>query len=103
VLQFWIQGRPPGPKGFYVRVMLPDRYRPIAAYKMTRIIMSSASRVSAVLSNFLLPGGTKLRTTITTSKITHVIKIDFNIARNNIIVPFRTYDLSKVFSCPRFS
>jgi hypothetical protein len=100
VFEFWIQGGPPVPKSFYVRVMLPNRYGPITTSKMIRIIMNSAGGITAMCINLLLPRAAKLRATITASKITHMIKINFNITRNNIFVASGIYYNIKVFGSP---
>jgi hypothetical protein len=103
VSEFWIQSRPPGPKSFYVRVMILNRYRPIATSKMIRVIMSSAGGVTAMCINFLLPSAAELRATITASKITSMIKINFNVTRNNIIISCRIYYGIKILASPRLT
>jgi hypothetical protein len=100
MFEFWIQGGPPVPKGFYIRVMIPNRYRPITTSKMIRIIMNSAGGVTAMCINLLLPSAAKLRATITASKITHMIKINFNVTRNNIFISCGIFYGIKIFSSP---
>jgi hypothetical protein len=80
--------------------MILNRYRPIATSKMTRVIMNSASGVTAMLINLLLPSAAKLRATITTTKVTSVIKINFNVTRNNIFISSGIYYGIKILGSP---
>jgi hypothetical protein len=53
---------------------------------MIRVIMSSAGGVTTMRINLLLPSAAKLRATVAASKITSMIKINFNVTRNNIFI-----------------
>jgi hypothetical protein len=82
--QFRIQSGPPSPKCVYIRVMLSSRKYPAVSTKMPRIIVNTSSRVAARSVHFLLPAARELRTAITAHEITHIIKINLNVARDNV-------------------
>jgi hypothetical protein len=67
---------------------------------MIRVIMNSAGGVTAVAINFLLPSAAKLRATITATKVTSMIKINFNVTRNNIFISSGIYYHIKVLGSP---
>jgi hypothetical protein len=62
--------------------------------------MNSTGRIASVLINLLLPSATKLRATITATKVTSVIKINFNVTRNNIFISSGIYYHIKVLGSP---
>jgi hypothetical protein len=80
-----IQGRPPLPEGFYIRIVITSRYRAAIAAKISGIIMRYLGEIGTVTFHFLHPRTTKLRTAIATGKITSIIKIDFDVTRYDII------------------
>jgi hypothetical protein len=65
--------------------MFPGRYNAAIANKMVHAVMRSAGRIRPQSRCFICPRATKLRTTITTHKIASVIKVNFNITRNDIV------------------
>jgi hypothetical protein len=79
MLEFSIQCGPPGPKCFYIRVVITGRDRPAAAAKMLRSVMRNQSRKCPMAVNFLLPARAELRAAIAAFKIAGIVKIDFHI------------------------
>jgi hypothetical protein len=63
-----------------------SRYRAAITAEMIGIIVRYRSRIRTVAFRLLLPCARKLRTAITTGKITSIIKIDFNITGYDIIL-----------------
>jgi hypothetical protein len=79
VFELRIQGRPPSPECFYIRVVITGRDRPAAAAKMLRMIMRNQSRKCPVAVNFLLPARAELRAAIAAFKVAGIVEIDFHI------------------------
>jgi hypothetical protein len=65
--------------------MLSGRNNAPIPGKMIQAVVRSTGRIRTHSLGFIVPTATKLRTTITTLKIASVIKINFNITRDNII------------------
>jgi hypothetical protein len=65
--------------------MLSGRNNAPIPGKMIQAVVRSTGRIRPHSLGFIVPTATKLRTTITTLEIASVIKINFNITRDNII------------------
>jgi hypothetical protein len=83
--QFRVQPGPPRPECFYIRVMLSGRNNAPIPGEMIQAVVRSTGRIRPHSLGFIVPTATKLRTTIATPQIASVIKINFNITRDNII------------------
>jgi len=104
VSQLWIQGGPPLPESFYIRIMFTGRDWATITSKMLWTIMRYQGRVGAVSSDFVGPGATKLGTAIAAAKIASMIEINFNVTRYNIVfVSGRVAYAIKIYGSPRFS
>jgi hypothetical protein len=83
--------------------MLSGRNNAPIPGKMIHAVVRSTGSIRPHSLGFIVPTATKLRTTITTLEIASVIKINFNITRDNVIFgSCAIFYSSKIHSGPGF-